>query len=54
MCYMFCYNSPIDAYTLVNIQARKGIIPYYKINGLEKTCGSRPCCDCKTIWKGNK
>ncbi len=42
---MLCYNSPLDAYTLVKIQARKGIISYYKTNGLEKTSGCRPCCD---------
>ncbi len=47
----FVTNSPIDAYTLVKIQERKGIIPYYKTNGVEKTCGCRPCCDCKTLEK---
>jgi hypothetical protein len=49
MCYIACYNSPIAAYTLVKIQARKGIIPYYETNGLEKTCECKPCCDCKKI-----
>jgi hypothetical protein len=31
-CCMFYYNIPIDALSLTRIQARKGIILYYKIN----------------------
>jgi hypothetical protein len=30
---IICYNSPIDASSLIRIQARKGIISYYKTNG---------------------
>jgi len=45
MCCMFYYNSPIDAYSLVKIQPRKGII-YHIINywntDLEKTYGCKP------------
>jgi ABC-type antimicrobial peptide transport system ATPase subunit len=29
---MLCYNIPIDAFILVKIQERKGIILYYKTN----------------------
>jgi hypothetical protein len=29
---MFCYNIPIDAFSLGRIQSKKGIILYYKTN----------------------
>jgi hypothetical protein len=29
---MFCYNIPIDAFSLARIQAQKAIILYYKTN----------------------
>jgi hypothetical protein len=34
MCCMFYHNSPIDAYSLAKTEARKGIISYYKTNGI--------------------
>jgi hypothetical protein len=34
MHYIICYNNPIDASSLIRIQARKAIISYYKTNGI--------------------
>ncbi len=41
----------------LEIQTRKGLIPYYKkiiITTLKKKCGCKPCYCCKNVWRGSE